>query len=215
MNETISTPSTTAPQAATEPAAAGTDGPEGAATGRSLRWSTVLVWVGVVALLGLLGWGLLNVSQGRPDAGVDVPTFDVQFFDGYGWQETSQASMDDFRGNVVVLNFWASWCVECRVEADLLESAWRQYKDQGVVFLGVAYVDSEAKSLAYLDEYGITYPNGPDLGSTISEQFNITGVPETFFIGKDGRVSRFVLGPVNESLLHNEINTLLAQQTVN
>jgi len=211
MNETISTTSTTTSPAAAEATAAGAAVAEGAAPGRSIRWSTALVWVGVAALLALLGWGLLNVSEGRPDAGADVPAFDVQFFDGYGWQGTPQASMDDFRGNVVVLNFWASWCVECRVEADLLENAWRQYRDQGVIFLGVAYVDSEAKSLAYLDEFGITYPNGPDLGSSISEKFNITGVPETFFIGKDGKVSRFVLGPVNESMLHNEINTLLAQ----
>lgn len=210
MNETISTTSTTTSQVA-EAAGAGVPEAEGATTGRSIRWGTVLVWVGVAALLALLGWGLLNVSEGRPDAGVEAPTFDVQFFDGYGWQGSNQAGLDDFRGNVVVLNFWASWCIECRVEADLLESAWRQYKDQGVVFLGVAYVDSEAKSLAYLDEFGITYPNGPDLGSSISERYNITGVPETFFIGKDGKVSRFVLGPVNESVLHNEINTLLAQ----
>ena len=211
MNETISTTSTTPSQAPAAPVT----GAEDAASGRSIRWSTVLVWAGVAGLLALLGWGLLNVSEGRPDAGVDAPTFNVQFFDGYGWQGASEASMGDFRGNVVVLNFWASWCVECRVEADLLESAWRQYKDQGVIFLGVAYVDSEAKSLAYLEEFDITYPNGPDLGSSISEEFNITGVPETFFIGKDGKVSRFVLGPVNESLLHNEINTLLAQQAVN
>lgn len=207
MNETISTTSPATSQAAGDKAPE----TETSGEGRSIRWGTILVWAGVIALLALLGWGLLNVSEGRPDAGVEAPTFDVQFFDGYGWQESSQASLDDFRGNVVVLNFWASWCIECRVEADLLESAWRQYKDQGVVFLGVAYVDSEAKSLAYLDEFGITYPNGPDLGSSISEQFNITGVPETFFIGKDGKVSRFVLGPVNESLLHNEINTLLTQ----
>lgn len=212
MNETISTSSGARSQAAAaETVGANAPEAEGAATGHSIRWGTILVWAGVVTVLALLGWGLLNVSEGRPDAGVDAPTVDVQFFDGYGWQGSPQANLDDFRGNVVVLNFWASWCIECRVEADLLENAWRQYRDQGVVFLGVAYVDSEAKSLAYLEEFGITYPNGPDLGSSISERFNITGVPETFFIGKDGKVSRFVLGPVNESLLHNEINTLLAQ----
>jgi cytochrome c biogenesis protein CcmG/thiol:disulfide interchange protein DsbE len=99
--------------------------------------------------------------------------------------------------------------VECRLEADLLESAWRQYGDQGVVFVGVAYVDSEPKSLAYLEEFGITYPNAPDLGSAISEQYKITGVPETFFIGKDGTVARVVIGPVNASVLHNQIAQLL------
>lgn len=185
--------------------------PQEAEGKRSLRWSTVIVWGGVIALLALFGWGLLNASEGRPEAGASAPDFEMQFFDGYEWKNLESANLADMRGQVVILNFWASWCVECRVEADLLESAWRQYRDQGVVFLGVAYVDSEPKSLAYLEDFGITYPNAPDLGSTISNEYKITGVPETFFIGKDGQVADFVLGPVNASTLQNQIQTLLAQ----
>lgn len=202
MNETITTPAN---------ADTGIETAEEKTERRSLRWSTVLVWGGIVALLALLGWGLLNANEGRPASGASAPDFEMQFFDGYGWQDLESASLDEMRGQVVVLNFWASWCVECRVEADLLESTWRKYRDQGVVFLGVAYVDSEPKSLAYLEEFGITYPNAPDLGSEISNQYKITGVPETFFIGKDGQVSEFVLGPVNASMLENQIQTLLAQ----
>ena len=202
MNETITTVTDTNTQ---------DESAEETTERRSLRWSTVLVWGGIVALLALFGWGLLNANEGRPEEGTVAPDFEMQFFDGYQWKDLENASLEDMQGQVVVLNFWASWCVECRVEADLLESTWRQYRDQGVVFLGVAYVDSEQKSLAYLEEFGITYPNAPDLGSEISNEYKITGVPETFFIGKDGQVSDFVLGPVNATMLQNQIQTLLAQ----
>lgn len=198
MNETISTPSDELEAGVAEKKP-------------GLPWTKALVWLGVAALLGVLAWGLLKAGETRPDAGAAAPAFTVQFFDGYEWRERDATSLADFRGNVVVLNFWASWCVECRVEADLLEQTWRRYRDQGVVFLGVAYVDTEAKSLAYLNEYNITYPNGPDLGSAISGAYKITGVPETFFIGKDGTVSRYVIGPVNANVLTAEIETLLAQ----
>ena len=202
MNETITTGTAQGP---TETA---TEAPE---TKRSLRWSTVLIWGGIAALLALFGWGLINANEGRPVDGATAPDFQMQFFDGYEWKDLEGASLEDMRGQVVVLNFWASWCIECRVEADLLENTWRRYQDRGVVFLGVAYVDSEQKSLAYLEEFDITYPNAPDLGSAISNEYKITGVPETFFIGKDGQVADFVLGPVNATTLQTQIETLLAQ----
>ena len=204
MNETISTPTGKIEMDA---------GAEGAVekTKPGRTWSRLLIWVGVAALLGLLGWGLLKAGETRPEAGAIAPPFSVELFDGYGWEEGQVASLDDLKGNVVVLNFWASWCIECRVEADLLEQTWQRYRDQGVVFLGVAYVDAEHKSLAYLEEFDITYPNGADLGSAISNAYKITGVPETFFIGRDGKVSRYVLGPVSANTLTGEIEDLLAQ----
>lgn len=202
MNESISTSS-----AEMDTSAPGTV----PAQMKSFSLSKALIWLGVGALLALLAWGLLKAGETRPEGGAAAPDFTVQFFDGYEWGEEEAASLNDFRGNVVVLNFWASWCVECRIEAELLEQTWQRYRAQGVVFLGVAYVDAEAKSLAYLDDYDITYPNGPDLGSSISGAYKITGVPETFFIGKDGAVSRYVLGPVNANILTAEIETLLAQ----
>lgn len=200
MNEPISTSMTPAKEAS-----------EPETTGRGIRWSAVLVWTGIVALLGLLGWGLINANAAQPDMGDSAPNFEMQFFDGYEWQDLSTASLDDMRGNVVVLNFWASWCVECHLEAELLEDAWRQYRDQGVIFLGIAYVDSDPKSLAYLQDYDITYPNAPDLGTAISKDYRITGVPETFFIGKDGQVARTVIGPVNSNLLHTQIAQLISE----
>jgi cytochrome c biogenesis protein CcmG/thiol:disulfide interchange protein DsbE len=178
--------------------------------GGGLRPSRLLIWGGIIALLALLGWGLQNANATRPAPGDPAPTFELQYFDGYGWQDQPVGNLADMEGQIVVLNFWASWCVECRLEADLLESAWQQYRDQGVVFLGVAYIDSEAKSLAYLDEFNVTYPNAPDLGSAIADQYKITGIPETFFIDRDGNVANFVIGPVNSDMLHNQIAQMLA-----
>lgn len=173
-------------------------------------WTNLTIWAVVIVVLGALGWGLLNVNAPRPEAGQAAPDFDMEFFNGYGWGDRSAASLADMKDKVVVLNFWASWCVECRLEADLLEQASRFYGDD-VVFVGIAYVDAEPKSMAYLEEFDITYPNAPDLRSVISDKYEITGVPETFFIGKDGQVARVHIGPVSPDLLYGQIDQLLAQ----
>lgn len=175
------------------------------------RWGVIILWTAVISLLALLGWGLVNVNATRPEAGEQAPLFDVQFFNGFEWQERTSADLEDMRGKVVVLNFWASWCVECRLEADLIEDTWRQYQDQDVVFLGVAYADVEPNSIAYLDEFGITYPNAPDLGTDISDEYEITGVPETFFIDKDGVIQHVQIGPLNQRMMDSLLQQLLGE----
>ena len=111
----------------------------------------------------------------------------------------------------MVLNFWASWCVECRIEADLLQQASQAYENQGVVFLGVAYVDVEPKSREYLTDYNITYPNAPDLRSLVSKAFEITGVPETFIIDQTGEIAYVHIGPIDAPTLYGEINQLVGE----
>jgi cytochrome c biogenesis protein CcmG/thiol:disulfide interchange protein DsbE len=110
----------------------------------------------------------------------------------------------------VVVNFWASWCPPCREEAPLFQALWERYRDQGVVFLGVTYVDSERNSRAFIDEFGITYPNAPDVGTYITkEQYHITGVPETFVIDQDGNIADFFLYLQNETQLTTTLDRLL------
>jgi cytochrome c biogenesis protein CcmG/thiol:disulfide interchange protein DsbE len=181
------------------------------APARSIRWSSVALWLFVFSLLALLGWGLINSNATRPEAGQKAPDFEMAFFNGYEWETRPSASLAEFKGNVVVLNFWASWCVECKVEAKLLEDTWRKYRDQGVVFLGITYADVEPNALQYLVDYDITYPNAPDLGTAISDEYEITGVPETFFIDKSGVISYVHLGPASETLLNGQLEGLLAQ----
>ena len=178
---------------------------------KSIRWSSVILWVSVLGLLAVLGWGLIQTNKTRPEAGEMAPEFDVQFLDGYEWEGRQTAVLNDFKGKVVVLNFWASWCVECRLEADAFEASWRKYRDRGVVFLGVAHVDVEPKSLEYLREFNITYPNALDYGDRISSDYEITGVPETFIIDPAGEVRFVQIGPMRETTLNNTIEQLLAQ----
>jgi cytochrome c biogenesis protein CcmG/thiol:disulfide interchange protein DsbE len=172
------------------------------------RWAVIALVVVVLAFIGILAFGMKNAAVDRPD---DIaPDFEMQFFNGYEWQDRPTATLSDFEGRPVILNFWASWCVECKIEADLLERTWQAYRDDGVVFLGVAYIDVEPKSLEYLEEYNITYPNAPDLRSLISSKYDITGVPETFFINQAGEVVHIQLGPVNETMLTGLIDQMLA-----
>jgi cytochrome c biogenesis protein CcmG/thiol:disulfide interchange protein DsbE len=95
-----------------------------------------------------------------------------------------------------VLNFWASWCDPCRDEAELLEATWRSEQNNDIVFLGLDYLDQEPAALAYLEEYNVTYPNGPDLQSAAARSYGIKGVPETFFIDPQGKITDIVIGPI-------------------
>ncbi len=185
--------------------------PAEAAPRRPFRWSMIALWLAVIAVLAVLAWGLLNTTAGRPEVGQVAPDFNVEFFDGYEGDTRPVADRSDMRGRPVVLNFWASWCVECRYETDVLEQTWLKYRDDGVVFLGVAYADVEPNSIAYMKEFGVTFPHAPDLGTDISQDYEITGVPETFFIDKDGVIRHVQIGAVDEQLLDTIIPQMLAE----
>jgi cytochrome c biogenesis protein CcmG/thiol:disulfide interchange protein DsbE len=154
------------------------------------RWGRMLVWVGVLALLTLLALGLRRNQQGPVTIGSKVPDFTLTTFEG------QQIKLSDLQGKVVVLNFWASWCKPCEQEAADLEQAWRDYESgDKVVFLGVDYVDTEPNARAYLEKFEITYPNGPDLRTKISQAFRISGVPETYIIDQTGVLRSVKISP--------------------
>lgn len=160
------------------------------ATSRAVRmWQFVfvLILVGIVGTLSFRLWDT-NVNEHRVDG--MAPDFTFTTFDG----ET--INLSDYKGKGVVLNFWASWCDPCHEEAALLESAWRREKDNGIVFIGLDYLDQEPAAKAYLEQYEISYPNGPDLQSRVARRYRIKGVPETYFIDAEGKIVRTIIGPV-------------------
>lgn len=178
---------------------------------KGFGWGSLIIWTAVIGLLALLGWGLLKSNAPRPEAGQTAPNFTMEFFEGYEWNDQPTATLEEMQGNVVVLNFWASWCVECRYEADVLDSTARQYADDGVVFVGLAYADVEPNSLQYMQEFDVSYPHAPDLGTAVSNTYEITGVPETFIIDQNGEIAYVHIGPIDQATLNGVISRLLQE----
>jgi cytochrome c biogenesis protein CcmG/thiol:disulfide interchange protein DsbE len=159
-------------------------------------WVQLIVWGLLVALLAVVFVGLRRAQQGTVQPGDKIPEFALTLFSGYEYQGQSDVKLSDFRGKVVVLNFWASWCKPCEQEAAEMQEAWTHYEPSGkVVFIGADYVDTEPEARVYLKKFGITYANGPDMGTKISQMFRIKGVPETYFIDQNGVLQFVKVGP--------------------
>ena len=169
----------------------------------SISLGTIVLLAGIALVAAVFALALARQNQGQPTQGA-APDFELTTFDGQTFR------LSDLRGNIVVLNFWAGWCGPCRDEAPALQAAWEQYRDQGVVFMGVAWADNGPSSLAFIEEFGITYFNGPDTGTRISEDYNIQGVPETFFIDQNGDIVRTVFMPMSAEELTAILDDMLA-----
>ena len=161
----------------------------------------------VVAFVALLAFGFTRDPKEIPSplVGRPAPAFALQRLDG------GDLRLADLRGKVVVLNFWASWCYPaCWNEAPRLEAAWRRHRERDVVVVGSVYQDSAANARDFVRQHGKTFPNGVDPGSRNAIAYGVYGVPETFFIDREGRIAHKHIGEISERVLEAEIQKLLA-----
>ena len=175
----------------------------------------IAVLCAVVALLALLAYGL---AEGDPDRDVEqalasgerepAPEFELPRLSGEG-----VASLADYRGRVVVLNFWASWCVPCRDESPLLQRWHRRLRKQDATVLGVDALDVTDDARGFVADYGLTYPMLRDGGGELREPFGMTGFPETFVIDRQGRIAAVRRGPVDERFMRQQVVPLLRERT--
>lgn len=151
------------------------------------------------AFVGLLAWRLTSDASAKGLIAAALrgekpaaPDFTLPRLGAPG-----ELTLSSLRGKPVVLNIWASWCVPCREEAPLLERAYKRWRGQGLVVLGIDQQDVERDALAFVRRYRITYPSVRDGEGTVPARYGATGVPETFFIDRRGRVVDYVSGPLN------------------
>ncbi len=154
-----------------------------------------------VAVLALLAYGFTRELRyiESPMLGRPAPLFSLTLLDG------GTVRLEALRGKVVFLNFWASWCPPCRAEAPMLETTWKQLKDQSVVFVGINTQDEEPRARAFLEEFAISYPNGRDPGGRIAIDYGVWGLPEAFVIDPAGRITYKHIGTIRPALLAAKI----------
>ncbi len=172
------------------------------------KLATAIVIIVSVGFLGFLVWGMLNKQPLTGLSGITMlnrpaPDFTLTTFKG------TTISLEGLKGKPMVINFWASWCPPCKLEAPLLERAWRAYKNRDVVFIGVDVQDREEDALNYIREFDITYPNGPDPTGEISIDYGVSGLPVTFFVSRKGEIVRRWVGAIERSVLISSIEEIM------
>jgi cytochrome c biogenesis protein CcmG/thiol:disulfide interchange protein DsbE len=166
-------------------------------------WKRLALVFGVgLPLLAILAYGFTRDPREIPSPliGRPAPPFTLRLMDG------QEVKLAELRGKVVFLNFWASWCPPCRAEARSLEAAWQRHRAGDVIFLGVNIQDREEAAREFLKEFGVTYPNGIDRGNRIAIDYGVWGIPETFFIDRNGRITYKHIGALGPRTIQAKLD---------
>lgn len=183
-------------------------------------WRSIITFaltaLATAALLALLWSRLLAANQAVATLGVSplvgrpAPDFAITLYTGYNGGMGQALRLADLKGKPVVINFWGSWCADCRAETPLLEAAWKKYQSTGIVFIGIDYQDKPAAGIAFLQQIGVTYLAGPDAADgSIAIAYGVTGAPESAFISRQGIVVQKVGGALDDRSLDQAVQHLL------
>ena len=181
---------------------------------RKRRWEIVML----ISLLAGIVWTVFSrvpsavgaplSSSPSPREGFLAPDFTLDTLQG------AKVTLSHLRGKIMVVNFWATWCLPCRKETPALEKAYEQYKDSGIVILGVNLTDQDSASEveSFVQEFKLTYPILLDRDGNISNLYQVQGLPMTFFINREGIIRTVVVGgPMSDTFIRSKIETLLKE----
>lgn len=169
---------------------------------RALRYLAVAAIAGLVLVL-LLGFRRDPQDIRTGTVGHPAPAFDLPALDG-----TGRVALSSYAGKVVIVNFWASWCIPCKQENPTLVDIWERYHTADVVLIGIVYQDSTAAARDYTARLGNRWPSGIDADGRTALAYGVFGIPETFFIGPDGVIAGRHVGPIDTATLAAGIEAL-------
>jgi len=176
------------------------------------RWLFIVAITGVLSALFLFG-----LLRGKPDReiasnliGKHAPDFTLPLHKGFAENLDENFSLAEHKGQPMVINFWASWCPPCFQEAPALATAWRKYGTE-VLFVGVQTQDPGRRDEGqkFVDQFALGFPNVFDSQSSLSIDYGLFGVPETFFVNSEGLVIYRHTGPLSKITLDNQIGKLV------
>ena len=172
------------------------------------RWLRLSIVVVIAALVAVL---VLAFRRAPPDirtgtVGKPAAAFTLQKLD-----DTGTLTVTPGDGKVVVVNFWASWCIPCKQENPALVRVYERYRGSDVVFVGVLYQDSLDSGRNYVRDNGVTWPTVNDEDGRVAFAYGVFGIPETYFIAPDGIIAGRHIGPIDETTLVNGIERLRAK----
>jgi peroxiredoxin len=186
----------------------------------NLNWNSKTAWLGLMILLLAIGATWIAFSRvpaetvtaraersPLPRKGFAAPDFTLDTLDGQA------ITLSDLQGQVVLINFWASWCLPCREEMPAIQQVYEQYHDQGFVVLAVNLQEQDAQVAAFTDQLGLTFPVLMDRDGDVFDRYRVMALPSTFFVDRAGVIQDLAVGGLlSQAFIESQVVPLLAQE---